>query len=390
MSDGQSSFRHYSGLGETCGKMVASVRTPVLNVIDAIWVSHSSLGGYPASATYRANQILASQDPVALDYWAAKYILYPINHDTRHHPTFSGINQWLTGAQDLINGRGGLYDPDHGILIEQVTKNEREMLANTRSLSSNISENIMNLVKKYYQDILHRVPEPGGAEWWTSEIERLASLGIDVKEGFQALARLFFNCEEYRLLRNNDAQFVIDLYQTFLQRSPDPSERNYWVDYLTQGLTRDMLITQFAYSEEFDLYMKGIFGNGTVRPENNLVNDFYRGFLSRLPDTGGYSCWLALMRNAQCGGTQAVRDMTYQIALGFLSSAEYALRSRNNQDYVEDLYNGILRRSADPAGFTDWVTALNTMTREQVLQAFTNSAEFQFKVQEVIDAGCMP
>jgi hypothetical protein len=26
----------YSGLGETCGKMVVSVRTPVLNILDAI------------------------------------------------------------------------------------------------------------------------------------------------------------------------------------------------------------------------------------------------------------------------------------------------------------------------------------------------------------------
>lgn len=75
MSDGQSGFRHYQGLGETCGKMVVSVRTPVLNIIDAIWVSYSSITGYPQSTTFRADQILASQDPVALDYWAAKYIL---------------------------------------------------------------------------------------------------------------------------------------------------------------------------------------------------------------------------------------------------------------------------------------------------------------------------
>ena len=38
MSDGQSSFRHYTGLGETCGKMIASVRPPVLNIVDAMWV----------------------------------------------------------------------------------------------------------------------------------------------------------------------------------------------------------------------------------------------------------------------------------------------------------------------------------------------------------------
>ena len=129
MSDGQVNFRHYDGLGETGGKMALSVRAPVLNIIDAIWVSYSSITGYPASTTFRANQILASQDPVALDYWAAKYIIYPISQSPRHLPTFSGIDQWLTSARDTINGGGGLYDPDMGIQVGLVTKNETEMSA---------------------------------------------------------------------------------------------------------------------------------------------------------------------------------------------------------------------------------------------------------------------
>ncbi len=134
MADGQSAFRHYSGLGQTCGKMVLSVRTPVLNIIDATWVSFSSITGYPSTTTHRANQILASQDPVALDYWAAKYIFYPITANPRHLPTFSGIDQWLTSAREVING-GSLYNPDSGIMVDKVTKIEGEMLAYNHSLS---------------------------------------------------------------------------------------------------------------------------------------------------------------------------------------------------------------------------------------------------------------
>jgi hypothetical protein len=128
MADGQSGFRHYRGLGETCGKMVVSIRTPILNIADAIWVSYSSLTGYPANTTIRANQILASQDPVALDYWAAKYTMFPIDNNPRHHPDFSGVNQWLTDAANIINARGGLYNPNSGILVDRVTKNEMEMM----------------------------------------------------------------------------------------------------------------------------------------------------------------------------------------------------------------------------------------------------------------------
>jgi hypothetical protein len=127
MGDGQSGWRHYQGLGETCGKMVAAVRPPVLNILDAIWVSHLSITGYPADTTFRANQILAGQDPVALDYWAAKYILYPQDSNFRHHPDFPGIDQWLADAHDTINARGGIYHPQEGILVDRVTKTEGEM-----------------------------------------------------------------------------------------------------------------------------------------------------------------------------------------------------------------------------------------------------------------------
>ncbi len=127
MNDGQVGFRHYQGLGETCGKMMASIRAPVLNILDAIWVSHRSITGYPADTTFRANQILASQDPVALDYWAAKYILYPVDANPRHHPDFPGIDLWLTDARDLINSRGGLISPGGEISLSRVTKAENEM-----------------------------------------------------------------------------------------------------------------------------------------------------------------------------------------------------------------------------------------------------------------------
>jgi hypothetical protein len=138
MADGQGGFRHYTGLGETCGKMMASVRTPVLNIIDAIWVSHSSLSGYPANTTFRANQLIASQDPVALDFWAAKYILYPVSGNYRHLPTFSNIANWLTSARDTINSRGGLYDYDSGILVSTVTGNENDM--STESIQARFAD----------------------------------------------------------------------------------------------------------------------------------------------------------------------------------------------------------------------------------------------------------
>ncbi len=127
MSDGKTQGRHYNTLGDTCGKMFVSVHTPVLNIMDAIWVSHEALKGYPERTTFRANQIAASQDPVALDYWTAKHILYPIDKNPRHHPDFLGNQKWLKESSAVINGRGGLQNLEKGILVDKVTQNENRM-----------------------------------------------------------------------------------------------------------------------------------------------------------------------------------------------------------------------------------------------------------------------
>jgi hypothetical protein len=253
---------------------------------------------------------------------------------------------------------------------------------------------ILNLVTWYYQSILNRDPEPGGAESWTAEIQRILELGIDVKEGFIALGKLFFNSEEYLAKGKTDETYIVDLYETFLHRTPsgigeEVGEVDLWESELAGGLTRNLLLNYFIFSEEFGTYMEGIFGICSIRPEYSLVNDLYRGFLSRLPDNDGFNGWLELMQDAQCTGEQAVRDLTNDIGLFFLHSEEYALRDSDNSEYITDLYDAILRRGAELAGYLDWMAELNTgMTREVALQHFVNSNEFQGRVQEVIDAGC--
>ncbi|MGD0328997.1 MAG: hypothetical protein ABSB40_00960 [Nitrososphaeria archaeon] len=58
-------------MGQHCSEMIAKVRTPAITILDCIWISQGELAGYPAEDTTRLNRLLASIDPVALDYWAA-------------------------------------------------------------------------------------------------------------------------------------------------------------------------------------------------------------------------------------------------------------------------------------------------------------------------------
>ena len=87
------SVKHYMGVGSEkltrsahssvgaggMGTEMAETRTPVLNVMDAVWVN-ANPGRGPLTRyadASRVNIIAAGRDPVALDYWAAKNILVP-------------------------------------------------------------------------------------------------------------------------------------------------------------------------------------------------------------------------------------------------------------------------------------------------------------------------
>ncbi|UCF90237.1 MAG: DUF4214 domain-containing protein [Desulfobacterales bacterium] len=247
-----------------------------------------------------------------------------------------------------------------------------------------------DLIRKYYRDILDREPDAAGAQGWKDEIERIVSLNIDCKEGFIALSKFFFNSQEYGQKNKTNEQYVTDLYQTFFNRNPDQGGFAFWVDLLDQGLSRNVLLNYFVYSDEFKLYMANLLGNGPGGAEHNLVNDLYRGFQGRLPDTAGFNGWVNFMQQAISQGEQAVKTLTHQIALGFLQSQEYILRNKSNREFLEDLYNGILRRGAQLAEFEGWIEMMNSgMTREEVLQNFTISTEFQLRVQKIIELGSL-
>ena len=89
--------------------MIAKVRAPVINILDCIWVTQVRWAGYPPEYTTRLDQLLASVDPVALDYWASKHLLYPIDNNEDHNPDkFDVLKNHLIQAQDVINSEGGI------------------------------------------------------------------------------------------------------------------------------------------------------------------------------------------------------------------------------------------------------------------------------------------
>jgi hypothetical protein len=250
---------------------------------------------------------------------------------------------------------------------------------------------VPTLVDHYYQSILRRAPDPGGKAFWEGEVVRSLSLGMDLKEAYRVMAGQFFNSAEYLSFNRTNTDFVTDLYNTFFQRSPDPGGLNYWVGQLNQGLPRDVAMFAFLFSTEFSTFMTGLYGDTSVRAEVDAVVDFYRGFLNRLADNGGFTFWLNKFRTAQCQGSAAVIAEVESISSEFIESPEYAGRARTNAEYVADLYYAFLRRGADTTGFDFWLDRLNsgTTTRDALRQDFIESAEFQARVSAMLSEGCL-
>jgi hypothetical protein len=110
------------------GKMVATTRVPDLNILDAIRVIKiDGPEGYSTNAV-EVGRLMASADPVALDYHAAKHVLYPISSNNRHHPDRANtLHTCLTSATSGLRSQGysvmSSLDDSSYILLGNQTSN---------------------------------------------------------------------------------------------------------------------------------------------------------------------------------------------------------------------------------------------------------------------------
>jgi len=82
--------RYFCHTGGCLGSFMRQVRMADINLITAHWIGYGSrtdpeLSGYPKA-------LIASTDPVALDYWVAREILLPLTEQNRNGHTFTRYN----------------------------------------------------------------------------------------------------------------------------------------------------------------------------------------------------------------------------------------------------------------------------------------------------------
>ncbi len=90
-------------VGAEIAMFMNTIRKADLNITTAEWVGLASRTETPVA---RTRALLACKDPVALDYHASKYVLYPNSDMWLHNPDNpeSPLNQYLTKCAEHGGG----------------------------------------------------------------------------------------------------------------------------------------------------------------------------------------------------------------------------------------------------------------------------------------------
>lgn len=117
----------------------------------------------------------------------------------------------------------------------------------------------------------------------------------------------------------------------------------------------------------------------SLRSSEETIVRIYEAILNREPDEAGFKYWLNDMEN----------NSTENIAHAFTQNDEYKSKfgTPTNEEFVFSLYKNILNREPDEAGFKYWVDEINqTGNKGNMIVGFVNSQEYGVLTQDMVES----
>ncbi len=229
-------------------------------------------------------------------------------------------------------------------------------------------------VSRLYNLCLSRRPDDVGMNDWKGALISREKSGAVVAYGF------FFS-DEMKNRNLSDEEFVKLLYRVMMDREYDESGKEYWLQSLLAGVSREGVYRGFAESREFT-EICGAYGieRGSVSINENrdcnvgltmFVSRLYTKALGRSYDISGLNDWCGRIYDK----TWSVTDVATR---GFFESEEFLNKNLDDEEYIKVLYKTFLDREYDEEGLKDWMDKLDSgvMSREEVLRGFCYSEEF--------------
>ena len=236
-------------------------------------------------------------------------------------------------------------------------------------------------VVRLYQAVLDRLPDPDGLLGW------IARLTGDEGELLSVVAG-FVGSPEFQQVygQADDPEFITLLYENVLNRPPDPTGLQGWLNALSSGQnSREQVVIGFSESAEFKaatalltwrFSYEGL-GQGFV----DDVFRLYRATLGRDPDLAGLTGWVSTLIDGQSYGS---------VISGFVDSAEFDQKFGLTTDhqFVSLLYANVLNRAPDAEGLGGWVDLLESgaLNRAQAVAGFAQSPEFTHATRDTLAA----
>ncbi len=233
-------------------------------------------------------------------------------------------------------------------------------------------DQVVAFVSRMYTVALGRNYDQAGLNDWSNQLKNKTKDGAGIAQGF-------IESEEFTLRKLSNEDYLNVLYHTFFDRDPDEGGYNNWLTQLKAGTSRHNVLAGFVNSDEFtNLCNKFGITRGLMENENQVSNEQVRAFVERMyvkalgraGDEDGINEWTQRIVSGEWKAADVAKA-------GFFNSDEYGLRSRSNEDFVEDLYQALFDRASDPDGRTTWLSQLSSgASREDVMNGFGNSQEF--------------
>lgn len=234
-------------------------------------------------------------------------------------------------------------------------------------------EQVKDFVERLYQKVLGRSSEAAGKAYWVAELCNLRKSGATVGYGF------VFS-EEYTNKKTSNEEYVEMLYSVFFNRGADPSGKAYWLNLLSQGVSREYVYRGFAHSQEYTDVCNSY---GIIRGEVTLtqprdknanltmfVNRLYNTSLGRNGEVDGINFW--------CNAILTKSRTPEDVAEKFIISVEFESKNLSDEEYVKVLYRTFFDREYDQEGLNYWLNKLNNgHTRKDILHWFATSQEFK-------------
>jgi hypothetical protein len=236
-------------------------------------------------------------------------------------------------------------------------------------------------IERMYEAALGRAPDPVGLSDWVSALNSGTTL-TQVAAGFISSAEFQ---TRFPGASENATAFVTQLYANVLHRAPDPAGLSGWVSALNSGTqTQAQVLVGFSESPENQNDTAGSLVNGVwvANEQAASVARLYYSTFDRAPDAAGLIGWTNALESGALSLTQE--------ASAFMASAEYFERygTPSNGAFVTLLYNNVLGRQPDNAGYAGWVSVLNSgiESRAQVMIGFSESPEHVADLASKIEA----